>query len=127
MFIYDTILDALCSGDYERAVAEYDKFASFEADFDLFLSGFIDFVIEKLRGFLRKGGEEVFLYSAIVTIVYKFIQSKVSLKGVVAAKVLFFEIVGHLTKGSFGLTRTSKKDKVVNAEEIFDLLTNEEK
>lgn len=122
VFVMDSILDAICAGNYESAVEQYERFASYEVDFDIFISRFLDFIIERLRDYLKKGGAETFLYASIVKIIYKFLQNKVRLKGVIAAKVLFFEIVSQLTKGDFGLKRESKKDKLVDGEEIFNIL-----
>jgi DNA polymerase III gamma/tau subunit len=127
VYIMDGILDALCSADYEKAVEEYENYSSYEIDFDMFISRFLDYIIERLRMYLRKGGEEVFLYASIVKIIYKFLQNRVKLKGVVAAKVLFFEIVSQITKGDFGLKRLSKTEKLIDGEEIFNLLTTKDK
>lgn len=123
IFVYDVVLDALCSADLDRAISEYEKYSIYDVDFELFVSRFVDFVVDKLREQLRQGSERALVYSAIVTLCYKFLQMRMRLKGITAAKVLFFDIVSHLTKGSFGIQKQSKYSKVVKEDEIFDLLT----
>lgn len=123
ILVFDKIIDFLTVGDFVSALDLYTEYQTYNNDFSMFMSGFLDAMSDRLSKALRTGSPKTSIYFLIIHTAYELLGTRLTTKGSVQAKLFFAEVVKRVRKDE---TQIPEKAKALSEDEVFSLMMSKD-
>jgi len=123
VLIFERIIDVLVVGDFVSAMELYSEYQTYNSDFSMFMSGFLDAVGDRLAKALITGSSTSAVHFLILHTAYELLGTRLTTKGSVQAKLFFAEVSKRVRKDE---AKIPEKLKALSEDEVFSLMMSKD-